>query len=36
MAFRWKNDLTAKDVTPKSLYMNRRQIMAGLSGLGLA
>ena len=36
MAFRWKNDLTAKDVTPKNLYMNRRQIMAGLSGLGLA
>ncbi|MGR3564599.1 MAG: protein-methionine-sulfoxide reductase catalytic subunit MsrP [Heliomarina sp.] len=36
MAFRWKNDLTAKDVTPKNLYVNRRQIMAGLSGLGLA
>ena len=36
MAYRWKNDLTAKDVTPKNLYMNRRQIMAGLSGLGLA
>ena len=36
MAFRWKNDLSKSDVTPKALYMNRRQIMAGAMGLGLA
>ncbi len=36
MAKRWTNDLSHKDVTPESLYMNRRQIMAGLAGIGLA
>ncbi|MDA5557640.1 protein-methionine-sulfoxide reductase catalytic subunit MsrP [Shimia sp. MMG029] len=36
MAHRWTNDLTHDDVTPKSAYMNRRQIMAGMAGLGLA
>ena len=36
MAKRWTNDLSHKDVTPEALYMNRRQIMAGLAGLGLA
>ena len=36
MAKRWTNDLSHADVTPESLYMNRRQIMAGLAGLGLA
>jgi len=35
MAFRWKNDLTAADVTPHSVFMNRRQILAGAAGLGL-
>ncbi|MCB1366070.1 MAG: protein-methionine-sulfoxide reductase catalytic subunit MsrP [Rhodobacteraceae bacterium] len=35
MAHRWINDLTAEDATPFSAYMNRRQIMAGLAGLGL-
>jgi sulfoxide reductase catalytic subunit YedY len=34
MAYRWKNDLTAADVTPKTMMMNRRQIMAGAAGLG--
>ena len=28
MAYRWKNDLTQAQVTPKSLFVNRRQIMA--------
>ncbi|MBO9407071.1 protein-methionine-sulfoxide reductase catalytic subunit MsrP [Shimia sp. R9_1] len=36
MAHRWTNDLTHDDVTPKSAYLNRRQIMAGMAGLGLA
>lgn len=34
MAYRWTNDLTAADVTPKSMVLNRRQIMAGAAGLG--
>ena len=36
MAHRWKNDLTHADVTPKSAFFNRRQIMAGAAGLGVA
>ncbi|SMY09036.1 protein-methionine-sulfoxide reductase catalytic subunit MsrP [Flavimaricola marinus] len=36
MAYRWKNDLTRADVTPKAAYLNRRQIMAGAMGLGVA
>ncbi len=36
MARRWKNELTQADVTPQAAYMNRRQVMAGLAGLGLA
>lgn len=35
MAHRWKNDLTAADVTPFATYLNRRQIMAGIAGVGL-
>ena len=35
MAHRWKNDLTAQDVTPYDTFLNRRQIMAGIAGLGL-
>ncbi len=35
MAHRWTNTLTHDDVTPKSAYMNRRQLMAGMAGLGL-
>ncbi len=34
MAYRWKNDLTRNDVTPKGLFLNRRQVMAGAAGLG--
>ncbi|MGX9352638.1 protein-methionine-sulfoxide reductase catalytic subunit MsrP [Shimia sp. W99] len=36
MAKRWTNDLGTGDVTPESHYLNRRQIMAGIAGLGLA
>jgi sulfoxide reductase catalytic subunit YedY len=38
MAYRWKNDLNHADVTPKGLFMNRRQLMAGagaVMGAGL-
>jgi sulfoxide reductase catalytic subunit YedY len=34
MAHRWKNDMTPADVTPKSLFLNRRQLIAGTAGLG--
>jgi sulfoxide reductase catalytic subunit YedY len=34
MAHRWKNDLTRDDVTPRHVYLNRRQLMAG-AGAGL-
>jgi sulfoxide reductase catalytic subunit YedY len=34
MAYRWTNDLTHADVTPKALWLNRRQIMAGAAGIG--
>ena len=36
MAFRWKNDLSDRDVTDEALWLNRRQIMGGLAGVGLA
>ena len=36
MAKRWTNDLTWADVTPKSVYMNRRQIMASLAAGAVA
>ncbi|MFY0679283.1 MAG: protein-methionine-sulfoxide reductase catalytic subunit MsrP [Thalassovita sp.] len=36
MARRWTNDLTHDDVTPEAHYLSRRQIMAGMAGLGLA
>ncbi|WP_127104673.1 protein-methionine-sulfoxide reductase catalytic subunit MsrP [Pararhodobacter zhoushanensis] len=32
MAYRWKNDLSPTDVTPKGLWLNRRQLMAGVGG----
>mgnify|MGYP001814447362 FL=1 len=36
MANRWKSDLTEKDVTPESVYLNRRQLMTGVAaGIGL-
>lgn len=34
MAHRWTNNLTHADVTPKDVYLNRRQILAGTAGLG--
>lgn len=33
MAHRWTNDLTRDDVTPKALYLNRRQWMAGAGAM---
>jgi sulfoxide reductase catalytic subunit YedY len=36
MARRWTNDLTWADVTPKHLWLNRRQVMVGAGGLGMA
>jgi sulfoxide reductase catalytic subunit YedY len=36
MARRWTNDLTRADATPRALWMNRRQVMAGAAGIGLA
>jgi len=36
MAYRWKSDLTERDVTPQSVYLNRRALLAGVAGLGLA
>jgi len=35
MAYRWTNNLTHDDVTPHGAFLNRRQIMAGMAGLGL-
>ncbi len=35
MAHRWNNDLTTDDVTPHDSFLNRRQIMAGMAGLGI-
>ncbi|WP_299664048.1 protein-methionine-sulfoxide reductase catalytic subunit MsrP [uncultured Ruegeria sp.] len=36
MAHRWTNKLTQADVTPKAAFLNRRKVMAGLAGVGLA
>ncbi|WP_439144116.1 protein-methionine-sulfoxide reductase catalytic subunit MsrP [Planktotalea sp.] len=36
MAYRWKNTLSDNDVTDHALFLNRRQLMAGAAGLGLA
>ncbi len=35
MAGRWKNNLKWSDVTPKSLYLNRREWMAGAGALAM-
>ncbi len=35
MAHRWTNDLTLADATPEAAWLNRRQILAGVAGLGL-
>lgn len=34
MAYRWTNDLSAADVTPKSVFFNRRQFFKGAAGVG--
>jgi methionine sulfoxide reductase catalytic subunit len=36
MANRWTNTLTRADVTPRGLFLNRRQMIAGAAGLGAA
>ena len=37
MAFRWKNTLKDRDVTDEAIFLNRRQLMAGVSaGIGLS
>lgn len=36
MAHRWTPDLTAADITPHGTFLNRRQILAGAAGIGLA
>lgn len=37
MAFRWKNNLRDCDVTDEAVFLNRRQLMAGVAaGVGLA
>ncbi len=36
MARRWTNTLTPEDVTPEAAFWNRRQIIAGMAGMGLA
>jgi sulfoxide reductase catalytic subunit YedY len=30
MAYRWKNNLTKADVTPKGVWLNRRAVLAGM------
>ncbi|WP_299889719.1 protein-methionine-sulfoxide reductase catalytic subunit MsrP [uncultured Ruegeria sp.] len=35
MAQRWTNTLTYADVTPRKAFLNRRQVMAGMAGVGL-
>ena len=34
MAHRWKNNLTSADATPEGVWLNRRQILAGMAGSG--
>ncbi|MFW2589729.1 protein-methionine-sulfoxide reductase catalytic subunit MsrP [Sagittula sp. SSi028] len=36
MSRRWTNDLTAQDVTPERVFLNRRQLMSGAGALGIA
>lgn len=36
MAKRWKNELTHADCTPERQYLDRRQILAGMAGIGVA
>ncbi len=34
MAYRWKNNLTKADVTPKGVWLNRRAVLAGMAAAG--
>ncbi len=36
MAHRWTTDLTRADLTPERVFLNRRQLMAGVAGMGLS
>ena len=36
MAYRWSADLKDRDVTEEHLFMNRRNVLAGLSGVGVS
>ncbi|MGB1033460.1 MAG: protein-methionine-sulfoxide reductase catalytic subunit MsrP [Paracoccaceae bacterium] len=36
MAYRWTNDLTDADVTPERIFLNRRQIIAGMAAGSIA
>ena len=36
MANRWMQNLTGKDITPESDFLNRRQVVKSLAGVGLA
>ena len=36
MANRWTQNLTEKDITPESNFLNRRQVVKSLAGIGLA
>ncbi|MGR3761556.1 protein-methionine-sulfoxide reductase catalytic subunit MsrP [Roseobacteraceae bacterium NS-SX3] len=36
MARRWQNDLTLADATPQSAFWNRRRVIGGMAGVGLA
>ncbi|MCY4151401.1 MAG: protein-methionine-sulfoxide reductase catalytic subunit MsrP [Aestuariivita sp.] len=35
MAHRWKNNLTSEEVTAEVLWLNRRQLLSGLAGIGV-
>ncbi len=35
MAHRWKNNLTSAEVTAEVLWLNRRQLLSGLAGIGV-
>lgn len=36
MAGRWKNTLSERDVTPEQVWLNRRALLGGMAGIGLA
>ncbi|MEP4195018.1 MAG: protein-methionine-sulfoxide reductase catalytic subunit MsrP [Aliishimia sp.] len=36
MAYRWKNTLTDRDVTPEASFLSRRQLMTGAAGMTIA